>query len=266
MSKKKHKNKNNKTPELEKIFLETSAQISRMSSNPKGDKVRRLVSTHRLYSSYFVLYEFKTGLLRSLIEFYFIVKIDGPAKALAIWSDKFSIRDQKNIILLQSYLLQVNDSISGSNTQDYLNKIEAIIFQLINNFDTDLVGMVGDFGSDEIVRTTILTSADYDSFIKSYKDRPCIPMDGFWLNHKEQLQALVNAKKEMSASTGLKKILAHLEKIDADIQNANKHHTNKAVGDSIIAIEMPNSMKLASFDHSFGALCPLLKKEYFQLT
>jgi len=265
MSKKKHKNKKNKTQELEKIFLETSAQISRMSSNPKGDKVRRLTLTHRLYSSYFVLYEFKTSLLRSLIEFYYIVKIDGPAKALAIWSDKFSIRDQKNIVLLQSFLLQVNDSISGSNTLDYLSKIEAIIFQLINNFDIDLVGMIGDFGSDEIVKAPILTSVDYDSFIKSYKDRPCIPMDGFWRNHKEQLQTLVNAKKEMSASSGLKKILSHLEKIDSDIQNANKHHTNKAVGDSVIVVDIPKSMKLASFDHSFGVLCPLLGKEYFQL-
>lgn len=245
-----------------KYLLETSAQIVRLTPNPKANEVNKFTLIGRAYTSFFVLYEFKTGLLKNIIEYYFLVKITKtPQEAMSIWSNKFGKRELKNKILLEAKMGQLFDSIKTKDKAGYLRQIKAVIFDLITNFDTGLNSTVGDFGSDEIVKAKLFTEADYQAFINIYNSRKTIPMQKFWKRHINELKAIVNETNLMSKSDGLKKILKCLSQINESIANADKHNTNKGVGDAVIVVDMPPTMKLLSLDQSFGTLCPILDKE-----
>lgn len=244
-----------------KYLIETSAQIVRLTPNQKANEVNKFTSIGRAYTSFFVLYEFKTGLLKNIIEYYFLVKIaETPQEAMTIWSNKFAKRELKNKILLEAKMGQLFDSIEIKNKAGYLRQIKAVIFDLITNFDTGLIATVGDFGSDEIVKARLFTEADYQTFLDIYNSRKTIPMQKFWERHINELKAIVNETKLMSKSDSLKKILKYLFQINESIANANKYNINKGVGDAVIAIDMPSTMKLLSLDQSFGTLCPILNK------
>lgn len=99
MNLKKQKKKNK-----QKILFDTSVQIDKINPDSISSEVRKLSATHSFYTSYYVLYEFKVGIIKSLIDFYSYVNIDGPAIAIAKWGKKFAIRELKNLDLLMVVL------------------------------------------------------------------------------------------------------------------------------------------------------------------
>src|ERR1700744_2044158 len=90
-----------------KYLLETSIQIDKFKPGSKSELFVR--KNQSLYSSNFVLYEFKTGFIRSLIDFYFVTKnVDVPSQAYSIWSNKFQPREKSKVLLLVSVMGQIN--------------------------------------------------------------------------------------------------------------------------------------------------------------
>ena len=121
---KKHAKKQNKK---NKILLETSIQITKVFDDSIREKLTNLSSTNDFFSSYFVLYEFKTGLIKTLIDFYLRVKIcDDVSSAIVSWSNSFKIRELKNKNLLEALMLQLFKSIDGTTTDRYLAQVEAV--------------------------------------------------------------------------------------------------------------------------------------------
>ena len=265
MKKKKKKKKNKKLQNIQKakFLLETSAQITRITPSVKKDQISNLASKGLFYSSYFVLYEFKTGLIKTILEYYFLAKsVENPFEAITIWSNKFATREIKNHTLLQAKIGQLFGTIEARNREKHLRQIRAVVFDLISNFDTEIVSLVGEFGSDEIVKARLFTETDYSKFLETYNARKCIPMQKFWQKHSSELKNLTSNAKVMQKTDSLKKIHAYLVEIERDINKADSYNINKGSGDAVIAVDAPSSMIITTLDHSFETLCPILTKKH----
>lgn len=249
-----------------KLLLETSVQIGKFIPDPKGSLLDKLPKDSDLYSSYFVLYEFKVGLIRNLIDFYYLVKLcDNPSQAIGMWSQKFGNRELKNKIILEALMAKMYSSISTHDTKKYLRLVEGVIYWLITNFDTEIKGMVGDFGSDIIVKSEIRNNSDYQDFLSKHNSRKCIPLDKFWSKHVKELKLLIDNKTEFSANENLKKIYEKLVAVYNKLENANKYTINKAIGDAVITTDSPKQFAIATLDRSFDVICKVLQKEKLNL-
>lgn len=258
--------KKKKQTKRDKLLLETSVQIDKFLQNSTARLLKKLSVEKECFSSFFVLYEFKSGLIRNLIEFYLLVKIyNTPAEAIASWSKKFAKRELKNKIILESLMAKIFDSIQTSDQKTYLAQTEAVIFHLLSNFNTDLRGIVGSFGSDEIVKFKILDSSDYKNFLEKYKSRKCIPLDKFWSKHSAELNKLLSSKVAYKKTDNFKKLYAKLEEVRKNFNNSNKYPINKGLGDAVIAVDCPISFIVTTLDTSFEVLCPALGKNYLIL-
>ncbi len=243
-------------------LLDTSFQIERIKWEEEfSQHVNKLSSDHDIYSSYFVLYEFKISLIHSLIQFYYLVQLyDNPSDALMKLSDKIG-REPKNQLIIQGLIQRVYDSISTRDIKSYLRKVEFLILDSQQMFSNRLKGLVGGFAGDEIVKYKIETSEDYEGFTELYKKRKSIPLDNFWLINAEKLKLLLQ-------STTLKKdyvdMFKKLEEVSGDVTKANNFSTNKKIGDAVIAVDCPADYTIVTIDNSFSHLCPPLGKKHLK--
>ena len=251
-SKKQNKNRS--------YLLDTSIQIERCKYTRLNDILEcRRNKGDKLVSSFFVLYEFKTGLLKSAIDFYFLVKTcQDVSVAIAKWSENFSVREIKNREIVDSVMVRINESINGKDIQDYLNKLRAVIFNLETNFYTFLDHMVGDFENDIIIKKSIRNEKEYEDFIRVYNERKCIPLDLFWIRNKKELVFLL---ADSDFKKGYSKMHGYLQDIYNDINNAKKVHHNKGIGDAIICVDCGKRGTIMTLDNSFSILCPILEKK-----
>jgi hypothetical protein len=130
MRKRKKRKKKSRGRVKEKLLLETSVQIERLKRHPHPENYlpENGLAGKELGSSFFVLYEYRTGLLRSLIDFYFLAGLEAnPADALSKWSDKYQPRDVKNVLLTHSVMMRLSESIDHSDKRKYLRQLEAAI-------------------------------------------------------------------------------------------------------------------------------------------
>lgn len=246
-----------------KFLLETSVQIEKFKSPGLKNELQKLSSSSSLFSSYFILYEFKVGLIKSLIDFYSLVNIeDSISDAFSIWSNKFATRELKNVIVMMSLISRQFEDFELKDKVRCLNKIEATIFHLINNFETDITSLVGDFGSDEIVKFEILDKSDYPGFMEKYSERKCILLENFWEKHSEELKQLVSNRRIFNRNKTLRNMHKALEETFKDLKSSYKFRVNKILGDPVIAVDTPSSMTITTLDLSFEALCFILSKNY----
>ncbi|MEK7581123.1 MAG: hypothetical protein AAB512_02450 [Patescibacteria group bacterium] len=247
------------------LLLDTSVQIDKFNPGSIDAALRKLSANYDLYTSYFVKYEFKTGFIRSLIAFYSRVNIDGPIKATAKWGKSFHPRDLKYKAIMDCIIAQCDKTIYIGDKKKYLAQIEMVIFHLMNNFMTELTGIVGDFSDDEVIDYEILTSSDFAEFEKKINDRKCIPQAGFWEKHKIELVLLIK-DKTVQTSKDFESVNKYLREISEDFKKSDKYFHNKGVGDVIIAIDSPKTHKLVSLDSAFQTYCKVLKKELITLS
>lgn len=244
-----------------KILLETSVQITKFFF----DWVYTLTfakSNVILYSSYFVLYEFKISLIKSCIDFYNLVKITGsPSRAYAAWSQKFQPRELKNILLITSLILKLSNEIS-ERSDNFLDELEAKIIWLIDNFDTNIKSLTGDFGGDPIVKYRINSKEDFEGFLMLYMERPTIPLKRFWDKHKQDLDKLTKEGINHLKNKGFKKIHTRLIEVQKETKNSEKPSINKSIGDAVIAVDQMGRSTLWTLDNSYSPLCPILGKEF----
>lgn len=244
-------------------LLDTSIQMERCKYKELNSYLERIKADGtKLVSSYFVLYEFKTCLMRAIMDFYFLVKTyNDVSVAFTAWSEKFGKRDLKNILILAGVLFNIYDTIKTKDVKNCLKKIQAIIFIMSNNFYTYIDSMTGDFQNDEIIKLNIRTEEEYKTFIDAYNKRKIIPLNDFWDRHKPELELLLKDVK-FKASKKYSKVYSHLEEINKDVRGANTFNCNKAVGDSVISADCPRKDTMLSLDESFSFLCPPLEKKY----
>lgn len=255
-----------KTNTKPKILLETSIQIKRQIDDDIKKIIDEFYRNNRLYSSNFIKYEFKAGFIRNFINFYFLVKVwKDPSIALIKLSQSFKPRELKNGLILQGLLQRLNNKIDTKNTKKYLAQIESIISSIVENFETNLISLVGDFSSNEIVRYELFDSSSYQGFITLLNnEKGIIPLDKFWNKHQNELELLIKD------STIYKKkhqfIYDGLCEIKNDTSNAKMPSVCKKIGDAVIAVDSPSSFTILTLDSSFDKLCPIINKKHRKLT
>lgn len=257
MGKKKKKQKNQYR---DGAFLDTSFQLERIKFDEFEKNLDQLIGKYRVFSSYYSLYEFKTGVILSLIDYYFKVELSGDvSKELAKISDKWD-RDIKYQLLLQVVLHRLNESIVTNDIKKYLRQVEAAIVYFLTVFNNKLSGLIGSFGGDEMVKLEITNRDSFQTFWDTYNDRDVLPMIEFWRTNRQPLTRLV---AHTDLKTKYSEMHKRLEKIQEDPRNSEKlKRVNKGVGDAIIAIDCPKKHLLVTTDSSFDCLCPPLGKSH----
>lgn len=272
MDKKLKRHKKNQ-PKRGKLLLETSVQIKKLVQTSIKDIILKYKTDSDLYSSYFVLYEFKVGFIYSLIKFYLTVEIhENPTDALVDWSDRFGARKQKNYMLLQALIASEWGDVNSGNKENYLAQIEAAIMLMLSAFHGDVKDLVGDFASNVIVRFKINNKNDFNKFIQLCEEKPdYMLLKDFWLKNQESLKKLLEDDKKYKKIRGsyksraLERIHTNLLEIDSDIEKANTHDISKPLGDVVIAVDCSKQHTLITLDSSFDTLCLILDKKHIKI-
>ncbi len=242
-----------------KFLIETSVQRDKITNPHVKEQLLKVSSKGKLYSSFFVCYEFKVSLIKNLIDFYFLVELEGPAQAFITWHDKYQPREVKDIVLLQGLIYKITDTINTKDKEEFLVNLETIIIDLLIAFYVDInKTLVGDFGGNEIVKYQILSRDDFQLFRDLYNRSKIVQMDSFWARNKIVLDKL--CENELIVTIN-KTLPEKLKKIQIDQKESNKYMINRAVGDVVIAVDSPRSYTIISLDHAFSVLtCAIDKK------
>lgn len=248
-----------------KVLLDTSIQIEKIKP---GNSVQayqtKTSSTEDWYTSHFVSYEFRTGFIRSLIDFHSLLEIKSPEDAVAKWSDTFSTRELKYFVILSSVLLQLAKKISttDSKTEDYQRKVEGAIRYMLAVFDTGLVDHVGDFASNDIVQFSFNQEDSFYKFVELHNSQKIIELEAFWNKNKVLLDVLIaDGKFTKKYDYFLKKLKA----VQVDPSSLKNASINKGIGDAVIVADAPHTFTLLSIDHLFKILCEAGDRKYIIL-
>ncbi len=245
-----------------KFLIETSLQIERVKKG--GDYLRTTLGNNtECYSSYFVFYEYKRGLIKSFIDIYSLIEIEqNVSRAFNLWSDKFAPRELKNFIILQSIIAQKCDSIMTADTASALRQIESAIRRAVADFSVAINYLTGDFAGNELVKFPIRKASDFPEFLELCKNSKIIPLINFWEKHADELVQLTSLKKPYEKDVRWEKMYDNLEGIRAGTVSADKYHVNRSIGDAVISADTTKKFTLASLDTLFEVLCDLQNKPH----
>jgi|WetSurMetagenome_2_1015567.scaffolds.fasta_scaffold22419_4 hypothetical protein len=250
-----------------RIIIETTVLRDKFFYSSVADDIKKLSVNSKLFTSFFIIYEFKAGFLKGLIDYYYLIKIKGNiADAKITWSNNFKMRDIKNSLLIEALILKIFGKWDTSTVETYLYQIESAIFYLSTNMCTEIDEVIGYFGDSKVVKYDVKGNADYKDFVETIIKNK-LPFDKFWDENKVVLLSLLNG---ITTRTGknkpVAKIYQSLLKIQEDLSNSMKSNVSKSVGDAVITVDTPILFKVATTDSSFDELCPILSKEVIKIT
>lgn len=244
-------------------ILDTSIQIRRLLDKKVENEVKRLRGSGKVFSLHFVYYEYRVGLLRIMIEYYFAVKTFGKADAALEISDRFG-RDAKFYTLFREVIDRDSLGTSWKTEEEYLDRVEAAIRTVDTLFSSNIDGCLGSFIDDEIVNYTIKSKDDFRGFMDLLKKRKSLfPLMEYWEKRLEELELLVNAK----SSFGKKYLKMHkrLSSIQENRKRCLEVRINQGVGDAVIASDVEKSHTIVSLDRLHEVLCGALGKKFIIL-
>lgn len=247
----------------QKASLDTSTQIQKFKSGE--DFLQKIKEDYNLYAQYFTLYEYKTGLINSWINFYYTVEIEGnPSDAYAKWSNRgYKPRDLSNVLILTSFILRKKSSINN-DLETHLRKIEAAIYTALQIFEVGVEAFIGNFATNEVVRYEIHSSDDYKAFTEYINKHKFIPLGDFWNKHTGELKILTSKKKSNSQRDI--KIFDTLNEVLDETETANRHAISKQLGDAVLCAELVQKHTLVSNDKMQEFFCELLEKNYLNFS
>lgn len=197
-------------------------------------------------------------MIKTAIDYFNYIRINGISKALYNWSQKgFQPREQSTVLLLNSLMYKIDESVKAITSDEYLDKLEAAIFNLQEYFFADISStLVGNFANDEIVKSPILSREDYDGFIDLYNKRKTIVLSEFWEAHSKELSILIESLDDKV----YKKLKTVLIEVKASSAKANSFNNNKTLGDAVISVDTPKEYIILSLDKIYASTMPPLKK------
>lgn len=267
-----------------KHFLDTSvARHIILGSTPYKKYLLAQFGDNPTYISKYVQMEFNRGYLCNIIDFYFTLHLSSVptiSDAMKIWSDKFSSRELKAVIQLAADLFNANrlDFISIKDKSTALRILESYIKRIALKFRKSFK----DIGANttRCARALIdLSSSDTNDAKKNIQDfqqkinststcrNECNIGDFITRRFKFEIdkyikngENLLNPQKP--ENKGFISIIETLKKISEKGEGYCTCTACSKIGDAIIALELPTSMRLETLDYSFEHLCPPLNKSF----
>lgn len=266
MSKRKKKSKKPKPTQL-CWFLDTSVFINLLFGHTLYKReIKKTTHSIPCHTSFFVFYEFKRSVIRTLIELYFLVDEEGPVDAIATYKDNFRTRENGIVLGALSQLLAEGDV--SSDRFKALANLEALILNSLRDFQSMVKIFVENKTKCPLAKASITTgNADFADFVENIKCSADCTIAHFWKSQKGTLRLLTREDigDEHKKNKGFAQMLPVLYEV---LQNHNRGQMIKncaRLGDAIIAIEMPRKCAMLTFDRSFESLCPLMGKEVHRL-
>lgn len=230
-----------------KYCLDTTCQYEKIKGEIKW--IDKLCSEgNSVRSLYYVLFEYKKGLILGWIQFYFMVEVEGAVKAHFTWSNRYG-RSAGNLNILDGMLYeQFEKSGFPMTKEDHLLAIETAIHRAMVIFDYKSDGEIGEFSTHPVVRHELFSAEDYRSFhslLSSKSKDKFIPLSEFVTTHEETLRT-INAG--IKGDPKRKPLSDALEQVLGNSSNANKHNNSLALSDVVISCDTPPSFTLISKD------------------
>ncbi len=269
-----------------KHFLDTSVVRQYFfASRPYKKYFKEQFKKNPCYISKYVKMEFNRSYLSNIIDFYITLRIpsiESISDAISIWNEKFSSRELKSILHLINELLasSILDYSSVKDKDKALRNLESYIKRIALKIRKQFK----DIGSNATRCTRAMIelsssysedpSADIIEFRKKIGDtekcqNECKIVDFVTRRFKAEIDSCIKCKKELRAPSktenkGFVKIGDNLERIITAEEIKCTCTTCSGIGDAIITLELPDSMRLETLDYSFEHFCPILKKTFFR--
>ena len=255
----------------EKHFLDTSVLRPLLTSPKKVKNYYLQKLKGEKYICDYIKMEFLRGYIKSLIDFYFLLSIPhyNISEVLHVWSQKFQIRDHKNIVVMISNLLEFRGCID--NKEKSLRAIADYIRRLIGKLNENFKSIGNDNtyckkGKTKLNFLPHSINESFRSFFDTIKDneqyKMCKINDFIYEKHKNDIQKLIeNAEKVKNSGNreGFDKIIRSLNKLSS--KKITCSGCSK-LGDAVISILVDNDMILEHTDYSFTYLCTILNKRH----
>jgi hypothetical protein len=246
-------------------FLETSAHINRLFGHRLLKwKIKTTAAAQPCYTSFFVFYEFKRRVVKTLINLYYAVQEEeSPADALSYFMQvSRSIREIKIVLGAVSTLLSRDDLRNDKR------KSLAALEILINDSLQDFLDSIKDFAPNQ-VKCPLAKASDksYEEFLEQIECKAKCTIAQFWKRHRRILQLLTRGDliEPHRKNRGFSDMLPLLHEVLEDCQVGQTIRNCSKLADVIIAVEMPREHTMLTFDRSFESLCPLMGKEVKRL-
>lgn len=263
-------------------FLDTSiARHLLLSSSYYKAYLKEQLGEDTLYISTYVQMEFNRGYLCVLIDFYFLLRVDTIktiGDALKLWSEEFSSASHKSVEIMIGELLETR-SLSKTNLKDKNKALKTVgryikrIYLLFNESYKDI-----GINATRCHRTTIKLSDSSCESITNFKEgfenitlwREKCKIDDFILkSYLVEIEKYINLAEKLSApkdrkNKGFVRITDELKKIKEKNGANLTCKTCAKIGDAVISLEMPQTMRLETLDSSFNHLVPPIGKSHIQ--
>jgi hypothetical protein len=263
-------------------FLDTSVlRLKFHGTFSYREYLKGKLNTDKLYISPYVQMEFKRSYLCSIIDFYFILKMPNIytiGDALSLWSDKFKTSELKAIlqfvgVLFKSHLLNVSEPKDKNKALDilgsYIIRIEIRLRKSFNDIGSHIThcsrATIPFDKTEGVDKETEIRN--FNTGFKDVKEcRARCKIDDFFYKrflaeveqYKQLSQQLI--KPDSKENKGFTKIV-HVLESGTQIKSCK---VCERIGDAVIALEMPNTMRLETLDQSFEHLCPPINKNHFK--
>lgn len=235
-----------------------------------------------LYISNYVQMEMKRSYLMNIISFYFILRletINNIGDALAFWSNRFKTSQLKAILQLIPQLFSTH-KLDFTSSQDkekalqilgiYIKRFEIILRKKFANTGKDGTACARNFVPLNIELKSIPEGLKQfaDNFGDVETCRSQCQIDQFLLEpYRKELEAYVQQASQLpnnNNTRGFIKIANNLKEILEEGATACSCKRCEKIGDAIIALDAPRTVRLEHTDNSFDYLCQIIDQPHYK--
>lgn len=261
------------------LFLDTSVARTRVSGiSAYQEMFKKEFGGRKPNVSSYVLMEFRRSLINNLISFFFLLEmnhIQTLGEAFQVWSNKFEPQNLKAVLQIINGMFKIKgldlgerDKAKGQRAlADAIWRLELKFksyFKLIQCDKTKCArGVVPLCFSPDLSEQRNFFRTFQESFCDIEACRNKCRIDAYFLkNNRTSIDKIIRESQTLGKSNPAYKIGQRLQEIiDKNGENCTCKFCGY-VGDSVIAIDMPQSMRLEHIDNSFDYLCEYLEKKH----
>ena len=256
----------------EKHFLDTSVLRPILTSPPKVKEYYDSVLKGEKYTCEYVRMEFLRGYIKSSINFYFLLAMPqytSFSDVLNIWSNKFQIREHKNIEVMIANLFEFNECLNNRDKSlrvlaDYIRRLIGKLHHSLKKIGNDSTYCTK--GELKLEFNPVELDESLRSFVNILQDnkqyKNCKINEFIKQKHKDDIKRIIEIAdkiNELGNKKGFDKIVESLKSLsEKEITCA---YCSK-LGDAIIALLSDVNWSLEHTDYSFNYLCEILNKKH----
>lgn len=236
----------------------------------------------RLYISNYVQMEFLRSFIVPILGFYFILDLPNVrtiSDALSVWSNRFKKTELKALINLVSIIFQAHvlDFTNPKDKEKALRAIDRIIIRYHSKLKRSFLN-IGDQGARcERAKVALRQKRGvndkkiFEGFLDSFLNvtqcqSKCVIEHFLCKRYKSEVEKYIRHAQSLrnpnsTENVGFFKISDKLNQI-LQKNTTITCRVCEAIGDAIIALEMPQNMLLEHTDYSFDHLCKLIDKPH----